>query len=96
MIKSTSAGETVWFAVHMKPVITRYRGNAVGQVVLAGDAQQFVLWQLNATEGTRTRLLLQLRRVRTSVVSEEEVGKSWIDEMKHFSFICYTCVQIVL
>lgn len=44
-----------------------YRGDAVGQVVLAGDAQQLVLRQLEAAEGTRSRLLLQLRRVRTSV-----------------------------
>lgn len=41
-----------------------YRGDAVGQVVLAGDAQQLVLRQLEAAEGTRGRLLLQLRRVR--------------------------------
>lgn len=41
-----------------------YRGDAVGQVVLAGDAQQLVLRQLEAAEGTRRRLLLQLRRVR--------------------------------
>lgn len=58
-----------------------YRGDAVGQVVLAGDAQQLVLRQLEAAEGTRSRLLLQLRRVRTSVnqmqvrVDERSEGK---------------------
>lgn len=43
-----------------------YRGDAVGHVVLAGDAQQFVLWQLEAAEGTRSSLILQLRCVRAS------------------------------
>lgn len=37
-----------------------YRGDAVGQVVLAGDAQQLILRQLKATEGTWSGLLLQL------------------------------------
>lgn len=44
-----------------------YRGDAVGQVVLAGDAQQLVLRQLKATERTWSGLLLQLWRIRTSV-----------------------------
>lgn len=43
-----------------------YRGDAVWQVVLAGEAEQFVLWQLEAAERTRGGLLLQLGRVRTS------------------------------
>lgn len=44
-----------------------YRGNAIGQVVLAGDTQQFILWQLKATEGTWSSFLLHLWCVWMSV-----------------------------
>lgn len=37
-----------------------YRGNAIGQVVLAGDTQKFVLRELISTERTRSRFLLHL------------------------------------
>ena len=37
-----------------------YRGDAIGQVVLAGNTEQLVLWELAATERTWSRFLLQL------------------------------------
>lgn len=77
-------------------IMCLYRGNAVRQIVLAGDAQQFVLCQLKATEGTRSSFLLQLRCVWTSVVwpdrqrkveQETRESKSQTDEVK------YICVE---
>lgn len=56
-------------------VVLSYRGDAVGQVVLAGDAEQFVLRQLSATEGTGGRLLLQFRGVGTSEVRTDVQGE---------------------
>lgn len=69
-----------------------YRGDAVGQVVLAGNTQQFILRQLEATEGTRSSFLLQLRLIRATEVQmgikmrsqgqngQEEMIKQRMDE----------------
>lgn len=69
-----------------------YRGDAIGQVVFAGNAEQFVLRQLEATEGTRSSFLLQLRLIRATRVQmgikmrsqgqngQEELIKQRMDE----------------
>lgn len=55
-----------------------YRGNAIGQVVLAGDTQQFILWQLKATEGTWSSFLLHLWCVWTSV--DQDPNAAYVKE----------------
>lgn len=68
--KPLSCSERNILCVNKSLIVCLYRGDAVGQVVLAGNAQQFILWQLKATEGTRSSFLLQLRCVWTSVHEE--------------------------
>lgn len=72
MIKTkTNVALTVFLKCFLRCL---YRGDAIGQVVLAGNAQQFVLWQLEATEETWSRFLLQLRFIWTPVVRMTEAG----------------------
>lgn len=47
-------------------VFSPYRGDTIGQVIFAGDAQKLILWELISTEGTRGRLLLHLCQIRMS------------------------------
>lgn len=47
-------------------VFSLYRGDTIGQVVFAGDAQELILWELISTEGARGRLLLHLCQIRMS------------------------------
>lgn len=47
-------------------VFSLYRGDTIGQVVFAGDAQKLILWELISTEGARGRLLIHLCQIRMS------------------------------
>lgn len=62
-LTNISAGRAAFRNSGVRVATCLYRGDAVGDVVLAGDAQQLVLWELEATEGTRSGFLLQLGRV---------------------------------